>query len=291
MADAAAEAPAEEADFGEQKPADSDSDSDSDGLPPLDGYWSSMLNVTKTAEPVKPQLLLKPKLDDDRRGKGGKGKGGKRGKGKPSDFGPLGMWDPLGPMGFRKGGKGKGMRSNSGNPNNIGDFLAWAQDENASDGSRPCRERSRSPARQPASMRLESFLEWAKDTRDAKEEPRELREPGGGLSSFMAWAAEGGNAEGEQEQDEREGAREAEQSEAVQVKEAVGEVKEQDPPDWPKAEPETQDEPADTKPAAPSELIVPKELQATLQAMGGGEGAGAPRRTKSEDGSESDEDN
>lgn len=284
MAEAEQAAPAEEADFTAEKPAESDSSDSDDGMPPLDGYWASMLNVTKTAEPVKPQLLLKPKLDEERKGKG-RGKG-KKGKGGKSGYQPMGMYpgfplDPLNPMGPQKGWKGGkgGWRSRQGaNPNDIGDFIAWAQDENAGDGSRPVRERSRSPARQPASMRLESFLEWARDSREAKAEPPEPEERGGDLGSFMAWAAEPGPKE------EEDAAAFPAPPPPPPPPPPAARAAPPPPPLAAKAEPEAEGErPA----AAGGELIVPKELEQELRAMGDGAGASSSkRRAKSEGGSD-----
>lgn len=276
MAEAEQVAPAEEADFTAEKPAESDSSDSDDGMPPLDSYWASMLNVTKTAEPVKPQLLLKPKLDEERKGKG-RGKG-KKGKGGKSGYQSMGMYpgfplDPLNPMHGQKGWKGGkgGWRSRQGaNPNDIGEFIAWAQDENAGDGSRPVRERSRSPTRQPASMRLENFLEWARDTREAKVEPPEPEESGGGLGNFMAWAAE------PSAKDEDAAAFPAPPPPPPPPPLAQS----AQPPPAAKAEPEAEEE----KPAAAGgELIVPKELEQELRAMGDSAGVSSSRRPKSEE--------
>eukprot|EP00928_Gymnodinium_smaydae_P063019 TRINITY_DN46724_c0_g1_i1.p1 TRINITY_DN46724_c0_g1~~TRINITY_DN46724_c0_g1_i1.p1 ORF type:complete len:258 (-),score=47.51 TRINITY_DN46724_c0_g1_i1:102-875(-) len=170
----------EDADFEREAPAagadDSSDDSmDSDGLPALDPYWTSKLNVTKVSEPLPP---LKPGTTDGSSG-GGKGKGGYGKGGRP-------------PLGAKGKGKGKAFQRDD-----VGDFFSWARDPGAEDGSRPApRDRSRSPRRGPAGgenngTRLETFLSWARSgTETKKEEPMEESNPGASdLNSFMQWAA------------------------------------------------------------------------------------------------------
>mmetsp|Transcript_48358 Transcript_48358/g.144392 ORF Transcript_48358/g.144392 Transcript_48358/m.144392 type:complete len:296 (-) Transcript_48358:104-991(-) len=114
----AAEAAAEDApdafadaDFARESSDDGSSD-DSDG-PPLDAYWSSMLNVTRTAEPLQPPRMTSSKdVAPRERGRGhssvGKGGASTEGrstgksdyKGKGTRSGKVGMYyvNPMGPM-------------------------------------------------------------------------------------------------------------------------------------------------------------------------------------------------
>eukprot|EP00929_Paragymnodinium_shiwhaense_P015007 TRINITY_DN123000_c0_g1_i1.p1 TRINITY_DN123000_c0_g1~~TRINITY_DN123000_c0_g1_i1.p1 ORF type:complete len:293 (+),score=92.06 TRINITY_DN123000_c0_g1_i1:92-970(+) len=193
----------------EAAPAAADSDSDdSDGLPPLDGYWSSVLNVSKVADPLSTSKLLQLAREgqDEMRSKGGRDKG----KGKGLGFG------------LGKGKKG-GRKGRNRDVSDITDFFAWISDPATEDGSRPQpeakeggRDRSRSPRREDGKgvkggkefffkgkgkgkfkadnrtdgERLEDFLSWAKDMSEVKKEKNndgeEDEDPD--LNNFMAWA-------------------------------------------------------------------------------------------------------
>eukprot|EP00429_Kryptoperidinium_foliaceum_P084545 CAMPEP_0176210036 /NCGR_PEP_ID=MMETSP0121_2-20121125/13937_1 /TAXON_ID=160619 /ORGANISM="Kryptoperidinium foliaceum, Strain CCMP 1326" /LENGTH=241 /DNA_ID=CAMNT_0017549057 /DNA_START=50 /DNA_END=772 /DNA_ORIENTATION=- len=209
----------EEVDFNPDTHGASDSDS-SDGLPPLDPYWAAKLNVTNTAAPLPPPKMLSPEelaREKERerqakargRGKGGKGDG-KGGKG--------------------KGWKGGGKRPGGVRPNDIGDFVAWARDPQAEDGSRRL-DRSRSPRRQGRAEGLEGFMSWARD-RDAEEEAPRPEGPDTALGEAASAESRSSRAPA---------------------------------PLRPKEEPE--DAP-DAAPQPEQELIVPKELEEELRAMG-----------------------
>lgn len=182
-----AEAPQDEPDFTAPDAKASDSESSDDG-PPLDSYWAAMLNVSKTADPLPPpKMLTKAELDERKNRERGKGEKGRKGDWKGKGYGKFGA-HPYGPWGYMNMKGWKGGKRAPPRANDIGDFVAWAKDPAAEDGSRG-RERSRSPRRQRDAEGLESFMSWARDERGVKEEPHP-EGPGDGLNSFLAWAAE-----------------------------------------------------------------------------------------------------
>mmetsp|Transcript_101422 Transcript_101422/g.295513 ORF Transcript_101422/g.295513 Transcript_101422/m.295513 type:complete len:280 (-) Transcript_101422:149-988(-) len=167
-----------DADFARESSSDGDSSDSFDG-PPLDAYWSSMLNVTKTAEPLQPPKMMNSKEDGAPRdrGRGGKGasgdgrpagKGDGKGKaargGKPGMFymAPMHPLAPLAPMAFFAAA-GKGPGGVDGNP--MGD-------PGAEQGSR---QRSRSPHGRASSDDLRNFLSASRDESAANEESLEDR--------------------------------------------------------------------------------------------------------------------
>jgi len=191
---------------GGRSPA-ADSDSSEDGLPPMDAYWASMLNVSKVAEPLPPPKVWKQVAEElSRRGRGRGSDDGRGGcSGRSAFRGGRGYANsgsmPMGP-GYPHSagiGKGKSRKAPKGGlhsfqrlaSDRVGDFVAWAKDPDAADGSRPPpRERSRSP-RHVESGRLEDFMSWAKE-QEAKQELRESMEDEAiaHFNSFMSWAAD-----------------------------------------------------------------------------------------------------
>jgi len=195
-------------------------ESSDDGLPPLDDYWSKMLNVSKVAEPIQTSKLAKPKAAAQGRGKGDQGWKGRDHMGNkgfvagqvmmpmmqsPYMMGPRGPVPLAGKVGGGKGWKGmrprKGSRVNAAHADDhIGDFVAWAKDPNTEDGSRA---RSRSPHRHQDSECLENFLSWARQDQETKAEVPEDDQAGESMNSFMAWAVgqgQGGDSEGAREE-------------------------------------------------------------------------------------------
>lgn len=159
---------------------DSSDDDDDMGLPPMNTYWASLLNVSKVADPLPPPPKAAPKTNRSRGEWWRTGKdGGKGGKG--------------------KGKYGKGRWQSRMHSDGIGDFVAWAKDPRAADGGR---DSSRSPHRRQGSRNLESFMTWAmEDETSMGKEELEDEGPGDSINNFMAWATEGpmGDAESDAE--------------------------------------------------------------------------------------------
>lgn len=249
----------EEADFTAPDAArGSDSESSDDGmLPPLDAYWSSMLNVSATADPLPaPKMLSKAELERESRGKsrGGKGKG--HGKFAPHPLGPMFYMGGHMVPGTKGGWKG-GKRMATIRANDIGDFVAWAKDPAAEDGSRG--ERSRSPHRQREAEGLESFMSWARSDRGVKEEPTP-DEPDD-LHTFLAWASRGDSTAplGEEQLSRQHHTEETRETEVQATRAAISDATSQ-----PKVEV------APPEPVLEQSLVVPKELEEELRAMGTG---------------------
>lgn len=225
----------------------SDSDSDSDGLPPLDAYWASKLNVSRTSQPLPaPQMLSQAELDRKAAKKqqgswfrqGGFQKGAK-------GFGKFGALAP-----DFKGGKGLSQPR----VNDIGDFVAWAQNPEADDGARP--SRSRSPRRENQLQGLQSFMAWAQDSDVAKEEAEEVAAGPSNpdLGAFLSWASrpELKDQDNAPEQSRCETRRNRQGTEVAQPVESS-----RDDPEAGRGE----------LPVAACELIVPAELQDELHNM------------------------
>lgn len=282
--EAPVEAP-DEADFTAPDPDGKASDSESsDDGPPLDSYWASMLNVSGTADPLPPpKMLSKAELEERNRKDRGTGKGKSEWKGK--GYGKYGI-HPYGHMYLMpgmKGWKGKGgKRAAAARANDIGDFVAWAKDPAAEDGSR--RARSRSPRRQTESEGLESFMSWAREERGVKEEPPP-EGPGDGLNSFLEWAAAPAEPGSVKLAEEEHKSAPAVAGVAAKVEAApLGGAADVEAPPSPVAVKTKEEVPPPAQATVEQSLIVPKELEEELRAT-----EAAPGGSKREREHDSDE--
>lgn len=193
-------------DFSAAQPESSSEDEDG---PPLDAYWTSMLNVSATAAPLahvppekpdesdngKGKAKGKGKLDESDSGKGkakgkggsgkagsSKGKGGKKGSAKGKLESDVGSFNP----GVFRPDQRDRSRSPHGQkaPGGLANFMSWARHDN--DDAAYLHTKAVEAAAQGG---LNNFMAWASE--DAPLQQRVEDRAQGGLNSFMAWAAEG----------------------------------------------------------------------------------------------------